>query len=70
MNVTTSVPLRTTTKLQFGIYRDGDNKRSRLAAFVAHTLDEAERNGAKQTWLDLVDHGGADAPVSRIIAAV
>lgn len=128
MNVTTAVPPRTTTKLQFGIYRDGDNNldevqsrvidqafstsaadssiaidvedftargdfasdggrrtesysirngdvngtvhetkegnpssRSRLAAFVAHTLDEAERNGAKQTWLDLVDHGGADA---------
>ncbi len=31
-----------------------------LAAFVAHTLDEAEARGANQTWLDLVDHGGGD----------
>jgi hypothetical protein len=31
-----------------------------LAAFVAHTLDEAEARGAKQTWIDLVDHGGGD----------
>jgi hypothetical protein len=128
MNVTTAAPLRTTTKLQFGIYRDGDNNldgvqsavidqafatsrrnpdiafdvedftaradfasdagrrsesygirdgkvdgavresaehnpssRAELARFVAHTLDEAERNGATQTWVDLVDHGGADA---------
>lgn len=35
--------------------------RATLATFVAHTLDEAERNGAAQTWVDLVDHGGADA---------
>jgi hypothetical protein len=31
-----------------------------LAQFVAHTLDNAEANGAKQTWVDLVDHGGGD----------
>ena len=37
------------------------SSRATLANFVAHTLDEAERNGAAQTWVDLVDHGGADA---------
>ncbi len=31
-----------------------------LAAFVARTLDDAEACGAKQTWIDLVDHGGGD----------
>ncbi len=31
-----------------------------LVRFVAHTLDNAEINGAKQTWIDLVDHGGGD----------
>lgn len=31
-----------------------------LARFVAHTLDNAEAQGAKQTWIDLVDHGGGD----------
>ena len=31
-----------------------------LASFVARTLDNAEANGAKQTWIDLVDHGGGD----------
>lgn len=31
-----------------------------LATFVARTLDKAEANGAKQTWIDLVDHGGGD----------
>jgi len=36
------------------------SSRANLARFVAHTLDAAERNGAKQTWLDLVDHGGGD----------
>ena len=36
------------------------SSRANLAAFVAETLDAAERNGAKQTWLDLVDHGGGD----------
>lgn len=32
-----------------------------LARFVARTLDNAEASGAKQTWVDLVDHGGGDA---------
>jgi hypothetical protein len=31
-----------------------------LAQFVARTLDNAETSGAKQTWIDLVDHGGGD----------
>ena len=31
-----------------------------LAQFVAQTLDNAERSGAKQAWIDLVDHGGGD----------
>ncbi|HEX4014162.1 MAG TPA: hypothetical protein VHX17_09800 [Candidatus Cybelea sp.] len=31
-----------------------------LAQFVARTLDNAQSNGAKQTWIDLVDHGGGD----------
>jgi hypothetical protein len=34
--------------------------RENLAAFVARTLDEAERSHASQTWIDLVDHGGGD----------
>ncbi len=34
--------------------------RDNLAAFVAHTLDAAERSHARQTWIDLVDHGGGD----------
>jgi hypothetical protein len=33
---------------------------SNLAAFVARTLDNAQRSGAQQTWIDLVDHGGGD----------
>ncbi len=33
---------------------------SNLARFVAHTLDNAEACGSKQTWIDLVDHGGGD----------
>jgi hypothetical protein len=33
---------------------------SNLAAFVAQTLDNAEKSGAQQTWIDLVDHGGGD----------
>jgi hypothetical protein len=36
------------------------SSRANLAAFVARTLDDAQANGAKQTWLDLVDHGGGD----------
>jgi hypothetical protein len=31
-----------------------------LARFVARTLDNAQAAGAKQTWVDLVDHGGGD----------
>ena len=31
-----------------------------LAAFVARTLDNAEASGAKQTWIELVDHGAGD----------
>jgi hypothetical protein len=34
--------------------------KSTLAAFVARTLDNAEQSGAKQSWIDLVDHGGGD----------
>ena len=37
-----------------------DMSDARTAAFVARTLDNAEASGAKQTWLDLVDHGGGD----------
>jgi hypothetical protein len=31
-----------------------------LARFVARTLDDAQASGARQTWIDLVDHGGGD----------
>ncbi len=31
-----------------------------LAQFVARTLDNAQATGAKQTWVELVDHGGGD----------
>ena len=31
-----------------------------LARFVADTLDNAQANGTKQAWIDLVDHGGGD----------
>jgi hypothetical protein len=31
-----------------------------LAQFVATTLDNAEKTGAQQTWIDLVDHGAGD----------
>jgi hypothetical protein len=31
-----------------------------LAQFVARTLDNAQIGSAKQTWIDLVDHGGGD----------
>jgi len=31
-----------------------------LAAFVARTLDEAQKNGAKQTWIELSHHGAGD----------
>jgi len=31
-----------------------------LAQFVAHTLDNAQASGAKQTWIELTDHGAGD----------
>ena len=31
-----------------------------LATFVSHVLDRAEASNAKQTWIDLIDHGGGD----------
>lgn len=31
-----------------------------LAKFVAHVLDNAEKSGAKQTWVELTDHGAGD----------
>ena len=31
-----------------------------LARFVARTLDNAETSGARQTWIELVDHGAGD----------
>ncbi len=31
-----------------------------LAQFVARTLDNAQKAGAKETWIDLVDHGAGD----------
>lgn len=31
-----------------------------LAQFVAHVLDNAEKSGAKQTWVELTDHGAGD----------
>ena len=34
--------------------------RSELTKFVAHVLDNAEQAGAKETWIDLIDHGGGD----------
>ncbi len=34
--------------------------RDNLADFVARTLDAAEKTNAKQTWIDLIDHGGGD----------
>lgn len=31
-----------------------------LAQFVAHVLDTAQQSGAKQTWIELTDHGAGD----------
>jgi hypothetical protein len=39
---------------------DDMSDKTNLARFVARTLDNAQANGAKQTWIDLVDHGGGD----------
>ncbi|MBV8069941.1 MAG: hypothetical protein JO270_08560 [Acidobacteriaceae bacterium] len=45
--------------LAIGPPHDPSN-RANLAAFVARTLDRAELSGARQTWIELVDHGGGD----------
>jgi hypothetical protein len=34
--------------------------RADLTKFVSHVLDNAEKANAKETWLDLIDHGGGD----------
>lgn len=34
--------------------------RADLTKFVTHLLDNAEKAHAKETWLDLIDHGGGD----------
>ena len=39
---------------------DDMSDEANLARFVARTLDNAQAGGAKQTWIDLVDHGGGD----------
>ncbi len=39
---------------------DDMSDEANLARFVARTLDNAQACGAKQTWVDLVDHGGGD----------
>ena len=39
---------------------DDMSDEANLARFVARTLDNAQASGAKQTWIDLVDHGGGD----------
>jgi hypothetical protein len=31
-----------------------------LAQFVSHVLDNAEKSGASQTWIELTDHGAGD----------
>jgi hypothetical protein len=47
------------SKLRAGRPQDMSDE-TNLARFVERTLDNAEANGAKQTWVDLVDHGGGD----------
>lgn len=39
---------------------DDMSDETNLARFVARTLDNAQASGAKETWIDLVDHGGGD----------
>ncbi|MFY9780637.1 MAG: hypothetical protein WAJ85_09020 [Candidatus Baltobacteraceae bacterium] len=34
--------------------------RENLAKFVARLLDNAQKSQARETWLDLIDHGGGD----------
>jgi hypothetical protein len=36
------------------------SSRGNLARFVARTLDNAQKSGARAAWIDLVDHGGGD----------
>ena len=36
------------------------SSRENLTRFVARTLDNAQNSAAKQTWIELVDHGGGD----------
>lgn len=36
------------------------SSRDNLAKFVERTLDRALESGARQTWIELVDHGGGD----------
>ena len=45
--------------LDVGAPRD-PSSRATLAAFVTRTLDRAQTTGARQTWIELVDHGGGD----------
>jgi hypothetical protein len=49
----------TTSKVQLAPPDDMASRKA-LGAFVARTLDDAQAVGAKQTWIDLVDHGGGD----------
>jgi hypothetical protein len=41
-------------------YAHDMSSESNLARFVADTLDRAQKSGAVQTWIDLVDHGAGD----------
>ena len=48
---------------EFGFKESGMHdmsSRANLARFVARTLDNAEKAGAKEIWIDLVDHGAGD----------
>jgi hypothetical protein len=47
------------TRVHLGKAHDMSSE-TNLARFVAHTLDNAQASGARQTWIDLVDHGGGD----------
>ncbi len=64
---TTSDPTTHTYTLDNGVKKQVDERPgidmadpNNLAQFVARTLDNAEKSGAKQTWIDLVDHGAGD----------
>jgi hypothetical protein len=43
------------------------SSRANLARFVARTLDNAERSNARETWIDLVDHGAGDGAARGIM---